>query len=287
MIEARTLVRPAVAKDQHEIANLMFFEKHVHRHLDWRAPLDWLGAPLYWVLEENDKVIAVLACPQDQPQITWIRLFVHSGKFSSQAVWNALWDTAKAELEERGNTEVAAITLHGWYQKLLKESGFSNRQQIIMMSWEQHDLPRQPHAQGILIRPMMPDDLPSVAGVDAVAFAPIWQNSLSVLKQAYPQAVVATVAEAEDGIVGYQISTKSPFGAHLARLAVHPESQSRGIASTLLSDLTTKLVKRGIPRLTVNTQDDNLASLALYKKNGFQRTGEEYPLFTFEISASR
>jgi hypothetical protein len=45
MIEVSLQVRPAVPQDQHQIANLMFFESHVQRHLDWRAPLEWLGSP--------------------------------------------------------------------------------------------------------------------------------------------------------------------------------------------------------------------------------------------------
>jgi len=36
-------IRPAVPGDQQQIANLIHFEGHTHRNLDWRAPLDWLG----------------------------------------------------------------------------------------------------------------------------------------------------------------------------------------------------------------------------------------------------
>ena len=47
-----TLVRPADAKDHQQLSNLIFFESRLHRHLDWRSPLEWLGAPFYWALEE-------------------------------------------------------------------------------------------------------------------------------------------------------------------------------------------------------------------------------------------
>jgi hypothetical protein len=33
----------------------------------------------------------------------------------------------------------------------------------------------------------------------------------------------------------------------------------------------------------VNTQQDNLFSLTLYQKAGFTRTGEEYPVYQYQI----
>lgn len=287
-MSAPLTVRPATKKDHQEIANLMFFERHVHRHLDWRHPTDWLGAPFYWVLERNSRILAALACPQDQRAITWIRLFVHAGQISEQESWEILWDHAKAEMHKYGSLRVAAISLHQWMQTLLKENGFHNHEHILMMTWEAESAPDWSLPEGITIRTMQETDLPAVALVDEAAFSPLWQNSLSMLKQAYPQAVVATVAEsAEDGIVGYQFSTPSPFGAHLARLATHPKAQRKGIASALIGDLTEKLQEKKISQLSVNTQSNNFSSLALYRKCGFKETGEEYPLYTYEISAEK
>jgi len=37
--------------------------------------------------------------------------------------------------------------------------------------------------------------------------------------------------------------------------------------------------RRGADLITVNTQNNNHSSLALYQKMGFFRTGEEYPVF--------
>jgi len=116
-------VRPAFAKDKQEISNLMFFEQHVHRHLDWKHPTDWLGSPFYWVLERNARIMAVLACPQDQKGNTWLRLFTHVENFSAEEAWGILWENAKIDLEEQGNIRVSAITLQSWMQTLLKQSG--------------------------------------------------------------------------------------------------------------------------------------------------------------------
>ena len=84
-------------------------------------------------------------------------------------------------------------------------------------------------------------------------------------------------------IVGYQLSTKSPLGTHLARLGVMPEAQGRGVGSALVSHLIQSFGAGQLSRLSVNTQADNTASLALYQKLGFIRTGEQLPVFVYPI----
>jgi len=70
----------------------------------------------------------------------------------------------------------------------------------------------------------------------------------------------------------------------LARLAVHPSAQGRGAGKALLNELFARLTQLGVPKLTVNTQSDNDVSLSLYQKMGFMRTGEQYPVYTSEVS---
>jgi ribosomal protein S18 acetylase RimI-like enzyme len=83
--------------------------------------------------------------------------------------------------------------------------------------------------------------------------------------------------------VGYQLSTGGGLRAHLARLAVDPAQQGSGIGRAMLSDLFAKLVKAGIYKLTVNTQSDNEVSLHLYRRMGFVRTGEQHPVYLFDV----
>jgi ribosomal-protein-alanine N-acetyltransferase len=94
---------------------------------------------------------------------------------------------------------------------------------------------------------------------------------------------LATVAEADGQILGYQLSTRNPLGAHLARLAVRPEMQGRGLGRALIADLIQQAERHGMYHLTVNTQSDNLSSLALYKKIGFSETGERYPVYQLQV----
>jgi ribosomal protein S18 acetylase RimI-like enzyme len=182
-----------------------------------------------------------------------------------------------------GGATVAAIAMQPWFQQILAASEFKNHQNIVMLEW--HYRPWAKHeAGGIHIRKMTEADLPAVEKTDAASFSPLWQNPLDTLRRAYAQTTVATVAEAEHGIVGYQLTTGGRTHAHLARLAVHPSAQGQGAGRALLSELFTRLTQMGITKLTVNTQSDNVVSLSLYQKMGFTRTGEQYPVYTFEVS---
>jgi len=281
-----SLVRTADINDHQQLSNLIFFETRLHRHLDWRSPLDWLGAPFYWVLSgEGRQISAALACPPEAKGIAWVRLFVYSGGWSATRAWDMLWSTAKDEISHAGGAKVAAIAMQPWFQKVLAAGGFENRQQIVMLEWRYQPWTSR-DAEVIRIRKMTEADLPEVEKTDASSFDPLWQNPLETLHRAFSQALFATVAEEDDrGIVAYQLTTGGGHRAHLARLAVHPSAQRRGAGRAMLNDLFTRLAQIGILKLTVNTQSDNDISLSLYQKMGFVRTGEQYPVYTFDVPA--
>jgi ribosomal-protein-alanine N-acetyltransferase len=283
MVGVDVRVRPALLTDQHQIANLIHFSPTLHRHLDWRYPLDWIGSPPFFVLEQQGQIISALACPPDPPSSAWVRLFVNSGKLPLDESWRMLWDAARLDLAHKQGFTVAAIVLQDWYHSLLINSGFISRQSIVMLERDGLAPVGGTLPDGFSIRVMRQYDLPAVAEVDAAAFEPLWQNSLPSLEKAYPQAVLATVAEAGGRVLGYQLSTRNPLGAHLARLAVRPELQGRGVGRALVVDLIQQSERRSIYHLTVNTQSDNSASLALYRKTGFRETGERYPVYQLQV----
>lgn len=280
-----TLVRPADPGDHQQLSNLIFFESRLHRHLDWRSPLEWLGAPFYWALEDGGQITAALACPIEVVGIAWVRLFVFTGRWSAENAWDLLWSAAKQEIAQANGAKVAAIAIQPWFQDVLSASGFENRQQIVMLEWR-YQLHTLYQASGIRIRKMTADDLPEVEKTDAASFNPLWQNPLETLQRAFAQALYATVAENENGIIGYQISTGGGQRAHLARLAVHPAVQGKGAGRALLSDLFRYITYAGISRLSVNTQSDNQVSLSLYQRMGFVRTGEQYPVYMIDVPAN-
>jgi ribosomal protein S18 acetylase RimI-like enzyme len=281
VIKLEDTIRLADSTDHKQLANLIHFGTLVHRHLDWRPPLEWIGHTPFLVLEKNNQLIAALACPPDPPSVLWIRLFVAYNDENVTETWLRLWSEAYSMIAPDPDLQVAAIPLQKWFRRLLQTSQFQATNNVVMLIWDSGKIPPERIHPNISIRPMNFDDLSKVEELDKLAFGPLWHNSQTSLEYAFNQAANATVADIEGIMVGYQISTAMQMGGHLARLATHPHYQRQGIGYAILRDLLIQFKQRGAMRITVNTQDDNLASIALYEKTGFSRTGETYPVYQY------
>jgi ribosomal protein S18 acetylase RimI-like enzyme len=277
-------VRDLGPADRQKVANLLHFEAYVHRHLDWRTPLDWLGETPYLAAEQHQTLVAALACPPEQTEVAWLRVFAVAGHIARERAWKSLWAAAQAQLRADPQVRlVAAIPLQDWFEVLLVGAGFTATTRVVMLHWERQALSESAPPSDFTLRPMSLDDIAGVACIDADAFGPLWRNSPLSLELAYRQAAVATVAERDGSLIGYQISTGSPVGGHLARLAVGAGLQGRGVGQALVKDVLSQFARRGAQVVTVNTQENNRASLALYQKAGFQLTGEGYPVYEYPL----
>jgi ribosomal protein S18 acetylase RimI-like enzyme len=275
------IIRSATGKDRQSLANIIHYEVYVHRHLDWRPPIDWVGRQPCLITERDGRLLAALICPPDPPEIAWIRLFAVTQDMALEEAWNILWPRAVEQLNKQACPPIAAIALRPWFQALLEQNGFEQIQEIISLVWDHAKSVSMKSLPVVAIRTMMETDLKSVHALDVNAFGPLWRISLDTLTSAYQQACVATVVEKDGELIGYQISTSGPMGGHLARLAVLPSHQGNGIGSALVQDVLDKFERRGAVRVTVNTQRDNLSSLTVYEKAGFQPTSEIYPVYQY------
>jgi ribosomal protein S18 acetylase RimI-like enzyme len=275
-------VRAAQYADRLQINNLIHFGSYVHRHMDWRRPTDWIGHQPFVVAERQGRLLAALACPRAVPPISWIRFFSVAGDVSKSWAWEELWNVVLDQLSS-SQVCVTALPMDTWFQELLESSQFEHFNNVVVLTWEWKSSHTMDPPAGFQIREMEPDDLQSVQKVDAEAFNPIWQMPGEILKEAFNHAAIASVAEIGDEIIGYQISTASSQSGHLARLAVNPEMQGQGVGIALVQDVLAQFLQVGALKITVNTQTDNLASLALYKKAGFQRTEDVYPVYRMNL----
>ncbi len=284
MSEIDYTIRQAISTDRSRLANLIHFGSHIHQHLDWKPVLDWIGSAPYLVVDKEGELLAALACPPDLPDITWIRLFAVSPVINTRHAWDLLWEATCEELSKIGKIRVAVISLQSWFNGLLEVSGFDHLDNVIVLMWDRTtDFPK-PSPLKITIRAMLPDDLEKIIYIDHEAFGSVWKNSMESLELAYQQASLATVAEAGEEIVGYQYSTASALGGHLARLAVKSSMQGQGIGYFLVHQVLSQFKKQGFRHVTVNTQQKNTASIALYNKAGFTLTGESYRVYLKDIN---
>jgi len=276
-------LRPAMEGDRSRLANLLHFETYVHRHLDWRQPLDWLGRDPYFVLETGERLSAALACQPDPPGVAWVRIFAVATRLDPAEAWTNLWPHARDSLVKLGVGSVAAIPLQDWFVKILSKSRFQHVQNVVVLEWAGKEKYQSETGNLWNLRRMEKADLEQVHKVDESAFAPLWQNSLEAIKKAYEQSGFASLIETEGKVIAYQISTRSSQGLHLARLATRPEFQGRGLGTALVKDIQVQ-ASRNQDRLTVNTQDTNTPSLRLYQKMGFKHTGDRFPVYEYQLA---
>lgn len=270
--------------DYNHLADFFNQNACIHRHLDWFSPLDWLGQQPFLFEKTENQVQAVLCAVPENSETAWVRVFGVRKTENFLATWKRLLDEAIKDLYQREIHLLASLSLQFWFQTLLEESGFSHKQEIVVLEWQGKLPDRNSINREVEIRTMQYTDLARVEEIDRLAFPALWQNAIPGLSKAFNQTGICTVAVKAGEIVGYQISTSMTIYGHLARLAVHPECQRHGIAYTLVYDLLKRFKQRGFWRVTVNTQSDNHASLKLYEKFGFVPTGEEIPVYEHLIS---
>lgn len=279
--------RPASSTDRQAVASLIHFDARVHRHLDWREPLDWLGEQPFLLLENaQNRLLAALAAPPSPPEVAWVRLFAVHSQTEPQHAWHALWQQALQNLRTSSPAQVvAAIPMLYWFRELLKKEHFEHTHDVVMLHCEPALTAQPPTLPAdIVLRPLNFDDLPHVVIIDQQAFPRLWRASFDDLTRAYQQAAVATVVtDLAGNLLGYQISTAHLMGAHLARLAVLPTMQGCGIGRALVQDLLMRFRERGTTSVTVNTQHNNVASLRLYQNLGFTLTGERFPVYEYPV----
>jgi ribosomal protein S18 acetylase RimI-like enzyme len=274
------LIRSAISNDSGQISNIVNTAHFIHRHLDWRSPVQWIGHPPFWVIEKNSHIIAALACPPDPTGVSWIRLFISTLEQHPEMIWNDLFPKVINELNQMNVNILVAIAIQYWFEKILMDTGFTHIQDVVVLRYDESLLGHFTSAK-TTIRRTSKKDISAITAIDHAAFSPLWQMDENAITIALDQAYLATIAEYEGEIVGYQISTFSGGNVHLARLAVLPELQNMHIGKELVTHLLENCKANHFGEVTVNTQDDNIASLALYRKMGFLPTGDRFPVFSY------
>lgn len=282
--KAKETVRAAAGGDRRAVQRLVRSDPHAHRHLGWIPPLEWLGKETFLILTRGQQVGAALACPPDEDQRVWLRLFAAAEDGERPRAWEKLWPRALDLLQGDGKIQgVNVLVLQGWLEPILRSSGFEQTAAVVTLDWDAAsalEFPKLPLAE---IQPLSDQHLEAVYRLDLSCFAPPWRNTRRQLRRALRESALAAVALAGEEVVGYQISTAGTLGGHLARLAVAPEHRGQGIGKALVADVLEGFQRMGMVRVTVNTQADNASSLEIYRQFGFVRGEEKYPVYVYRL----
>ena len=277
-------LRSTEADDRAQVSALLQTAGWRHQHSDWFHPLDLLDQKPSIIAFKGNLALGWMACPPDPPEVAWIRGFAAAPDLDLQRMWEVLWQRSMELARGLKSTKSAALVVSDWIMPLLHSSGYQQTNSVIFLEWIDQPLPIISR-ETARIRPFTTDDLTSVATLDQESFHPIWSHTEEMLSEAIMHTAHRTVIEEEGTIVGYQLSTYSALGAHIARLAVHPGWQGRGLGRLLVADILKTFSKKGIDRVSVNTQADNDRSRQLYRAMGFQETGQTYPFFECDLLA--
>jgi len=276
-------LRSLEKSDYPKLTNFLRGEIRIHRHLDWREPQDWLGEHPFIAAEKDGEIQAILALPDDPPGIYWIRLFALRRSMDVREMWDILLAKSLPEIRGKNHQPLATLAYSDWFQQLLLSSQWTEHQKVVLMKYIGKSKETPEMNDEYLLRPMFSGDVARVAVVDQSAFEPLWQQSEDAIRQAYSQISYATVMEHGGKIIGFQMTTTNAYNAHLARLAVLPGEQGRGVGTALVMDMLSHFKPPFIREITVNTQQDNPNSIKLYQKLGFVLTGESFPIFIYPL----
>ncbi len=283
-MENDIIIRTAKESDQGKIEHFLDHAAAIHRHLDWRSPMDWLGNQNFLIAQDEHEINGILVCTADPNEVHWVRIFGSMDFSALEKNWNFLF---QAFLEQNGTLSeplvVAAIAYFEWMRELLDLNHWQVHQRVVQLQWQGINLRKLDckWPVDLVIRPMSYRDLHTVTIIDQQCFQFIWKQSEDVISRAFDQSSYTTVAMLNGEIAGFQISTAYKSVAHLARLAVTPSFQGQYIGQALVQDMLKHFRKPWIREVTVNTQHDNEVSLNLYRKMGFVPTGETYPIYLY------
>lgn len=283
-------VRKAERADAAAITRLLRQAPFMHMHADWRLPGDWLGSPGFVVLPEEDSARSLLFTQEslrgcliataDPPPAAWVRAAVVT---ESQEMLAALLAQAVAALRETAVTELCWLATREWPNTWLPDLGFYQVNAIETYVKEDDWLPEDTAVPHLTIRPAELADMPTLEKIDHAAFAPMWRHSAETFALAGQQALCFDVAEIAGEIVGFQLSSRTNFGAHLVRLTIDPQVQRQGVGSAILAHAIRTYQQHGLRHASLNTQLDNGSSQFLYKKFGFRPTGQTFPVWSYTL----
>lgn len=253
------------------------------RSLYW--PRLWEESPsrdLFFVVERQGMLVGALFAWCDESPVAWVRLAALENALDTGKWLDAGLPPILDGLRLRGVRKLAWMDHGAWAGPYLEARGFERLTEVVTLTKRDRVLPVLGDVDGRL-RPVSAADIPAVVAVDRAALSPHWWHSEATVRRRSAAAAYFAVVEVAGAVVAYAEGELRPPVAHLNRIAVHPTHQGRGIGAFLLRDAVRAFWQRGAGRVTLNTQADNQRSLRLYRRFGFEPTGDVVTVWELQI----
>ena len=252
-------------------------------NLDWFPPNERFSEAGCFAVIEQQQIKALLAATPESSLIAWLRFFHAERDGNHLQYFKALLSRAKSILKDLGVQSVFSLAPHNWLESLLKGEGFLPADMIVTLQCDFAGAKMRRTNPGLFIREMTQRDLAAVEAIDFASFDPVWQLKRASLEKTYHLSAWNSIAILEKEIVGYQMSTNTFDSAHLARLAVTPRWQGKGVGHRLVEDMLETFSAIGVTSFSVNTQASNTQSLSLYHSLGFEREDRDILVMSLNL----
>ncbi len=225
--------------------------------------------------------------PAGAPSRSYLRLLALRGGYAPHQFAGQLLEEALLPLRQR-NKAIQVITYGGehWLYSSLLESGFTVVDQVQFFELTRpHQFLNGQHVRvnEVVLHSCNAHHLGAIAEMDATAFEPLWHFGRKDMLELFVRARLK-MAVIENYIVGYSaVIGNSREELQLARLAVRPDYQGKGIGRLLMQDVVEYAVQDHYERIVLNTQTDNERSQRLYRGFGFRPMGKPVPVMTLSI----
>ena len=135
---------------------------------------------------------------------------------------------------------------------------------------------------------MRPAHIGAIAALEAANFSAPWdeasiraelENPLALWLAAEGEAAEGQAAEGEAAegeerpLLGYVGSQSCFEDADILNVCVAPEARRQGLAEALMRELETRLIPKGIEKITLEVRASNEPAIRLYEKLGYSQVG--------------
>jgi ribosomal-protein-alanine N-acetyltransferase len=271
-----------------QVLDLFYRAYQVHIHLDWYTIEQWLEgeAEILRLAWDDHHLVGVMGAAPPLNGTSWLRLILLRDRAPSRTTLLALWESTRKALIPLGTLSAWVLLSNESLADDVRALGFEQEEWVVTLRRQGEELP-EPVTTAVEIHPLELDNLESAVQVDHRAFAAPWQLDASDLYQAVRLSDSATIACLDGEVIGYQLSTRYRETGHLARLAVLPQQQGKGVGGALLRQMINSFLRKRVIAVTVNTQLSNVQSQRLYEYYGFRRNHYDLPVWKYQFDAGK
>lgn len=122
------------------------------------------------------------------------------------------------------------------------------------------------------LRPLTPEDLPSVLDIERQGYSHPWSEAVFI--DCFKDSYRLWAASHGERLAGYAVVAYMAGEAHLLNLCVHPQARGQGVGRYLLKHLLATAAHEGMSQLLLEVRVSNSAAIDLYRQEGFSQIGK-------------